>query len=158
MKNRKIPTCQKHLDEKKPKQMIFSYFTDKSRICSFKKLRGRKNVEICFPNIKANNHRGSGQLLRGCQQPGARLLPPNARTHCVWSIGRREEQIQWAMLRSQDAGCLPATLMYIICHVGTQENNFCFNRCLKTVLKQRWPDVKIKWFLNRIFCVLSSVG
>ena len=57
------------------------------------------------------------------------------------------------MLRSQDADCFPATLMYIIFHVVIREKKFCFDRCLKGVLRERWPDVLILWFLNRIYFV-----
>ena len=57
------------------------------------------------------------------------------------------------MLRSQDADCLLAIVKYIICHVGARKNKFCFDRCLKGVLKQRWRRVWIEWFLNRIYFV-----
>ena len=57
------------------------------------------------------------------------------------------------MLRRQDAGCFPEIIMYITCHVVIQENKFCFDRCLKRVLQQRWPDVHLYWFLSRIYFV-----
>ena len=76
----------------------------------------------------------------------------DANSWCVWNMGRWEQWIQRTMLRSQDAG-FPAILMYITCHVDIRENQFCFDRCLKRVLQQRWPDVLIQWFVNRIYFV-----
>ena len=57
------------------------------------------------------------------------------------------------MLCSQDADCFPEIFKYIICHVGIRKSKFCFNRCLERVLQERWPDVEIEWFLNRIYFV-----
>ena len=79
------------------------------------------------------------RMAASCQM----VVSPNARTLCVASMERRQEQIEGAMLPCQNADCLPISLTYIISHVGIGANKFCFDRSTKRTLRRRWPDVRI---------------
>jgi hypothetical protein len=89
-------------------------------------------------NVEDNYFRDPNSLVHGCFPHQKEFS-----VYMTWRDDKNRFTDQGFPAKMQTAS-LPAIVMYIICHVGMRDDKFCFDRCLKRVLQQRWPDAVIE--------------